>query len=313
MGRLRELSPGGFPVGVAGPRFVGRRGALSRGRPGGYRGGMLRLLGPCSALAASLLLAGCYVGVDLEGDTTGTGASASASATTTAATSSADLDTGVTTGDAGGGTTTGSSTTASASDGADTSTGGLSTTEPITSGPMTGDAQTSSSASTGDTGLPPPVDVPDNAYCVPVGDWDPGWAQLELDVLELVNQARAAGADCHSKGVFAATGPLTMDPALRCAARKHSADMAARDFFDHTNPDGETPWDRMAMAGYGDYSNAGENIAAGSPDAQGTMNQWLGSDGHCANIMSPNFTDIGVGYSPGGQYGHLWTQDFGAK
>jgi uncharacterized protein YkwD len=279
---------------------------------------MLRLLGPCSALAASLLLAGCYVGVDLEGDTTGTGASASASATTTAATSSADLDTGVTTGDAGGGTTTGSSTTASASDGADTSTGGLSTTEPITSGPMTGDPQTSSSASTGetgagDTGLPPPVDVPDNAYCVPVGDWDPGWAQLELDVLELVNQARAAGADCHSKGVFAATGPLTMDPALRCAARKHSADMAARDFFDHTNPDGETPWDRMAMAGYGDYSNAGENIAAGSPDAQGTMNQWLGSDGHCANIMSPNFTDIGVGYSPGGQYGHLWTQDFGAK
>jgi uncharacterized protein YkwD len=183
---------------------------------------------------------------------------------------------------------------------------------------MTTETQSTSGASaeeTGaaETGLPPPVDVPDNAYCIAVGDWDPAWAQLELDVLALVNEVRAAGADCHSKGVFAATGPLNMNPALRCAARKHSADMAARNFFDHTNPDGDTPWDRMDKAGYGAYSNAGENIAAGSPDAQGTMNQWLESDGHCANIMNPNFQEIGVGYSTGGQYGHLWTQVFGAK
>ncbi|MBA3546235.1 MAG: CAP domain-containing protein [Nannocystis sp.] len=176
-------------------------------------------------------------------------------------------------------------------------------------------SSTSGDGTTGadDSGLPPPVDVPDNGYCVGVGNWDPAWAQLELDVLALVNEVRAQGVDCHSKGVFAATGPLKMDPALRCAARKHSADMAARDFFNHTNPDGESPWDRMGKAGYGGYSNAGENIAAGSPGAQGTMDQWLGSDGHCANIMSPGFQDIGVGYSTGGQYGHLWTQVFGAK
>jgi uncharacterized protein YkwD len=104
-----------------------------------------------------------------------------------------------------------------------------------------------------------------------------------------------------------------MHPALRCAARKHSADMAARDFFDHVNPDGEKFTDRMTKAGYGSYSTAGENIAAGSPDAQGTMSQWMGSDGHCANIMNPDYKDIGVGYSTGGQYGHLWTQVFGAK
>lgn len=281
---------------------------------------MSRLVGPCSALAASLLLGGCYIGLDLEEHGTGTGASASAGETATGATSTADLDTSDTAADAGGAASTGASTTG-ASDGGTgdgTSTSGPVTTEPVTTGPMTSDTQTSSgsgAAETGaaDTGLPPPVDVPDNAYCVAVGDWDPAWAQLELDVLELVNQVRAKGADCHSKGVFAATGPLTMNPALRCAARNHSADMAARDFFDHTNPDGESPWDRMGKAGYGNYSNAGENIAAGSPDAQGTMSQWLGSDGHCANIMSPSFEDIGVGYSPGGQYGHLWTQVFGAK
>ena len=73
----------------------------------------------------------------------------------------------------------------------------------------------------------------------------------------------------------------------------------------------ESPFDRMEMAGYS-YSWAGENIAAGSPDAAGTMDQWMGSDGHCSNIMSPNFTEIGVGYYPGGQWGHLWTQAFGS-
>ena len=277
---------------------------------------MFRLVGPCSALAV-LLLGGCYVGLELEPGT-GTGASASA-------TSTADLDTGEATTNATGAAATAAVTDGGSTDGGttdgvsgstadDPGTGGPSTT----SGPMTTDTQSTSGASaeeTGaaETGLPPPVDVPDNAYCIAVGDWDPAWAQLELDVLALVNEVRAAGADCHSKGVFAATGPLNMNPALRCAARKHSADMAARNFFDHTNPDGETPWDRMDKAGYGAYSNAGENIAAGSPDAQGTMDQWLGSDGHCANIMNPNFQEIGVGYSTGGQYGHLWTQVFGAK
>ena len=270
---------------------------------------MSRLVGSWPLLAASLLLGGCYVGHDLAEE------SASSSAGATVMTTSADPDTGATAADAGGSTT-------GAVDGStsgDAGTSGPITSEPVTSGPVTTEAMSTSGASgdetTGaaDTGAPPPVDVPDNAYCAAVGDWDPAWAQLELDVLELVNQVRAQGADCNSKGVFAATGPLTMDPALRCAARKHSADMAARNFFDHTNPDGDTPWDRMDKAGYGAYSNAGENIAAGSPDAQGTMNQWLGSDGHCANIMSPSFEDIGVGYSPGGQYGHLWTQVFGAK
>lgn len=279
---------------------------------------MFRLVGPCSVLAA-VLLSGCYVGLDLE-----PGSESGASAPATDPSSAAAPDTGdtatTTTGAAAtaavtdGGTTAGGATDGvSGSTGDDPGTGGPSTSEAMTS-----EAQSSSGASaeeTGaaDTGLPPPVDVPDNAYCVAVGDWDPAWAQLELDVLAIVNQVRAKGADCHSKGVFAATGPLTMNPALRCAARNHSADMAARDFFDHTNPDGETPWDRMGKAGYGAYSNAGENIAAGSPDAQGTMEQWLGSDGHCANIMNPNFQEIGVGYSTGGQYGHLWTQVFGAK
>lgn len=154
--------------------------------------------------------------------------------------------------------------------------------------------------------------VPMTAYCEPAAQWEPAWTELEEQVLTLVNQARAQGADCHTAGMFPATEPLRMDPALRCAARVHSADMAARDFFEHDNPSGESPFDRMDLAGYGDRSTAGENIAAGSPDAAGTMAQWLGSDGHCSNIMNPSFRDIGVGYHPGGEHGHLWTQTFAA-
>ncbi|HET6585815.1 MAG TPA: CAP domain-containing protein [Nannocystaceae bacterium] len=153
-------------------------------------------------------------------------------------------------------------------------------------------------------------DVPSSAYCDPVADWDPGWAMLEVQVLEIVNQRRAEGANCHTAGMFGPTTPLTMNPMLRCSARKHSADMAARNFFDHDNPDGEDPFARMEAAGYS-FQAAGENIAGGYPDAAGTMMQWMESDGHCSNIMNPGFTEIGVGYSSGGQYGTLWTQNFG--
>ena len=280
---------------------------------------MSRLAGSWPVLVVSLVLGGCYVGLDAGELASETGAGSSTGTSATSKESTAVPETGDATADATGDATADATGTAGGSTGGDASTGGPVSTEPVTSGPVTTEAMTSTGMSgdetTGadDSGLPPPVDVPDNAYCGAVGNWDPAWAELEQGVLALVNQVRAAGVDCHSKGVFAATGPLKMDPALRCAARKHSADMAARDFFDHTNPDGELPWDRMGKAGYGGYSNAGENIAAGSPDAQGTMDQWLGSDGHCANIMNPNFQDIGVGYSTGGQYGHLWTQVFGAK
>jgi len=150
-------------------------------------------------------------------------------------------------------------------------------------------------------------------YCAADDDWMGSWATLEDEVLTIVNQKRSQGANCGSEGSFGAAGPLTMDSLLRCAARLHSQDMVDRAFFDHTNPDGESPWDRIEKTGYGAYQNAGENIAAGSPTAAGVVDQWMNSDGHCANIMNPAFNQIGVGYYPGGQYGHVWTQVFTKK
>lgn len=250
------------------------------------------------------LVCGCYVGAEpLEGTgttgTTGTtGASGTAEPTTSTSTSGEPEASTSTVGVSG--TTTG----AMSSTGVEATTGVEGTTD-----------GTSTSTTSTTTGVPDPdPDVPAGVpYCVEAASWDSGWAQLEEDILVLVNQERAKGADCGSEGVFGPAGPLTMEPHLRCAGRMHSKDMNDRDFFSHTNPDGDGPGVRIDKAQYGNYSTWGENIAAGSPDAAGTMMQWMGSDGHCSNIMNPDFQHIGVGYHPGGQYGHLWTQVFGAK
>lgn len=169
-----------------------------------------------------------------------------------------------------------------------------------------GTASTSTSSSMSTTGG---VVVPEAPYCEPTEDWDPAWAELEQEILEIVNQVRAEGATCGGQSM-PPVGPLMMDPELQCAARMHSLDMAERDFFDHDNPDGDGPNDRMRAAGYMGRG-WGENIAGGSRTAEGTMDQWMNSAGHCRNIMSGDYTLIGVGYYPGGEFGHLWTQTFG--
>jgi uncharacterized protein YkwD len=120
-------------------------------------------------------------------------------------------------------------------------------------------------------------------------------------VVALVNKERAA-AGC---------GPLTEDPQLEKAAQNHSDDMAARDFFDHTNPDGADPGQRITAAGYR-WSTYGENIAKGQQTPESVMDSWMNSPGHRANILNCSFKDIGVGVHRGAG-GPWWTQDFGAK
>jgi len=106
-----------------------------------------------------------------------------------------------------------------------------------------------------------------------------------------------------------------MDPILRCSARLHSLDMFERAFFGHINPDGLDPFERMAAAGF-HGSGAGENIAVGQTSPQQVMKSWMESDDHCANVMRPNYTMLGVGYHPGaggrGLGSNFWTQNFGA-
>ncbi|MCX5404357.1 CAP domain-containing protein [Streptomyces sp. NBC_00335] len=125
-----------------------------------------------------------------------------------------------------------------------------------------------------------------------------GHSAEESAVLTLVNQERAQ-AGC---------GPVRANPPLAGLAGAFSKDMAVRGFFDHTDPDGNSPWDRATKAGISGMG--GENIARGQGDAAAVMKAWMNSPGHKANILNCEFRTLGVGvYNAAG--GPWWTQDFG--
>jgi subtilisin family serine protease len=145
-----------------------------------------------------------------------------------------------------------------------------------------------------------PVPGPEPTTTAPAGT--SGLSADEAAVLQLVNTERAS-AGCTA---------LTADGTLTSVARAHSVDMATRDFFSHTNPDGLDPFERMRAAGYAGRT-MGENIAAGYATAAAVMDAWMNSSGHRANILNCAFKDIGIGKATGGSYGTYWTQDFGTR
>ena len=103
--------------------------------------------------------------------------------------------------------------------------------------------------------------------------------------------------------------PLRCHDQLLAVARLHCKDMHDRQFFDHINPDGDSPFDRMAQYGIGGWSLAGENIAFGYPSPATVQAAWMDSPGHRANILTAAFTHVGVGlYEKDGQL--FWTQLF---
>ncbi|MEU1279576.1 CAP domain-containing protein [Streptomyces sp. NPDC005805] len=121
---------------------------------------------------------------------------------------------------------------------------------------------------------------------------------LTSAVFTLVNEERA----------LVGCAPVKESDALSKLARAHSDDMAARNYFDHTSPDGASPWTRADAAGV--TSLGAENIARGQADAGAVMNAWMESDGHRANILNCDFTTMGIGVHEG-DGGPWWTQNFG--
>ena len=130
------------------------------------------------------------------------------------------------------------------------------------------------------------------------------YGDFESEVLDLVNVQRAA------QGLH----PLSVNNNLATAARDHSEDMGLQGYFSHTSLDGRTVPDRITATGYF-YNTYGENIAGGQPIPEDVIDAWMASSGHRANILNPNFCDIGVGYAyvANSPYRHYWTQDFGRR
>ena len=131
-------------------------------------------------------------------------------------------------------------------------------------------------------------------------------------VLGLVNEARSRSRRCGWKRYDAAPA-LSLSETLNRAAAAHARDMADRSRLDHTGHDGSSSAERATRAGY-TWRVVGENIASGQATPEQVVEEWIGSAHHCANLMSADFTEMGVGFaanstSAGGIY---WAQVFAA-
>ena len=113
------------------------------------------------------------------------------------------------------------------------------------------------------------------------------------DTLQRINAYRAAGATCGTRR-FEPAAPVAWNSLLAQAAQKHARDMAARRAMSHTGSDGSSMSERVAREAY-DFSTLGENVSAGYTSVPDALAGWMRSAGHCANMMSPNFREVGVG------------------
>lgn len=123
------------------------------------------------------------------------------------------------------------------------------------------------------------------------------------EVLRLVNIERTnAGA-----------APLVLDEALCNAANMRAIEMDCTGVFGHKRPNGNSCFEVYDICNVEWQSACGENIAAGQATPEEVMKSWLSSAGHKANILSPEYTKMGLGYSVGlsnGQYRGYWAQEF---
>jgi hypothetical protein len=109
-----------------------------------------------------------------------------------------------------------------------------------------------------------------------------------IDLLTQTNQQRVAG------GLPA----LHLDSRLNQSASLKAGDMFSEDYWAHVSPSGTQPWHWFTAAGYG-YSYAGENLAKDFDTTSGAIQGWMNSPGHRANILNPNYTDVGFAVQNG--------------
>lgn len=105
----------------------------------------------------------------------------------------------------------------------------------------------------------------------------------ESKAFQLLNADRAAN------GLPA----LKINTSLVRLAEGYASDMINRKFFSHYNPEGQSPFDRMRQAGIS-YRYAGENLAI-NRNVTAAETAFMNSPGHRANILSPNYTEVGIG------------------
>lgn len=126
-------------------------------------------------------------------------------------------------------------------------------------------------------------------------------SSMEQQMVTLVNQARAQNN----------LPALQVDMQVTNVARVKAQDMIDNNYFSHNSPKYGSPFDMMKSFGV-NFVKAGENIA-GNQNVQAAHNALMNSPGHRQNILSPDYTHIGIGIKQGGQYGSMFTQMFVSK
>jgi hypothetical protein len=128
--------------------------------------------------------------------------------------------------------------------------------------------------------------------------------QIEKRIFDLVNAERARRN----------LPPCAHSPELASLARLHSRNMVRHRFFSHTDHERRSPLDRKLAHFPGLFGSIGENIAYHSGQteeeaARNLMRSWMDSPGHRANVLSDQFTHLGVGVVEGGEQVYA-TQSF---
>jgi uncharacterized YkwD family protein len=126
----------------------------------------------------------------------------------------------------------------------------------------------------------------------------PSLSADEQRMVDLVNAERA------KQGLPA----LVADLDLSKVARVKSQDMIAKNYFSHQSPTYGSPFDMMKQFGI-TYTAAGENIAC-NQTVEKAHEALMNSAGHRANILSKDYTHIGIGIADGGPCGKMFTQMF---
>jgi len=171
---------------------------------------------------------------------------------------------------------------------------------------------------------PTPTPVPVSGFTIPPID-----EATKQDYLDAINVARGNIQHCGSYGDFTATTPLTWSDALYKASYEHSYDLANSNTFSHTGSNtqyditaqqlslnaGSSITQRIEYNGYTNWRRIGENILAGESTVEATIDGWLNSPGHCANLMNPDFTEVGLAllHKTDSTYKDYWTQNLGDK
>jgi uncharacterized protein YkwD len=134
--------------------------------------------------------------------------------------------------------------------------------------------------------------------------------QLQRAV-ERLNALRHQAAPCAAAG--AAMQRLSWESRLAASATEQARDLAVQDRLSHVDSRNRGLGLRLRSVGYA-AAGAGENLAAGQSDIDDTFQAWLASPSHCANLMQPEYRDVGMAcvQRRGSRYERFWVAHFGA-